>query len=92
MRFGPGRTCAGGGSTCTAIATASSSRQTRQFDVGVDAFDFRPVTLETILSLPGDTGSHPCDGLRSAPQFVMGKGAFILCYPAMRAMTGSDLG
>jgi len=26
------------------------SRQTRQFDVGVDAWDFRPVTLETILS------------------------------------------
>jgi calcineurin-like phosphoesterase family protein len=26
------------------------ARQTRQFDVGVDAWDFRPVTLETILS------------------------------------------
>ncbi|MET0526818.1 MAG: metallophosphoesterase, partial [Microvirga sp.] len=24
--------------------------QTRQYDVGVDAFDYRPVTLETILA------------------------------------------
>jgi calcineurin-like phosphoesterase family protein len=25
-------------------------RQTRQFDVGVDAWDYRPVTLEQVLS------------------------------------------
>ena len=45
--------------------------QTRQYDLGVDAWDYRPVTLETILGSrhtkpgPRTLSSSPCSKLSS---------------------------
>ncbi len=49
-RSEPGATWDGARSTCRATATGRLAPMRRQFDVGMDARGFRPVTLATLLT------------------------------------------